>query len=176
MRSPTSASTSSSTRSRSFCQRCGPSPVSTLMARAFGLALATRRMYLRRPASSISASSLMGRTVAGIRPSRSSFILTSLHPSASAFLHELDEDAVGPLGIDKSDQGPAGPRFWPGVEQLESAGVRIVKGGGHIVDFEREVMRAFAMLGEKGAELGTLVERLQQLDGCGPFSEKRDSQ
>src|SRR4029077_8532329 len=61
-------------------------------------------------------------------------------------------------------------------EQLESAGVRIVKGGGHIVDFEREVMRAFAMLGEECAELGTLVERLQQLDGCGPFSEKRDSQ
>jgi len=60
--------------------RIGPEPgpawslAWSSLSGAVGFALATWRMYLRRPGSSISASAVIGRIVAGIKPSRSSFI------------------------------------------------------------------------------------------------------
>src|SRR5690348_13282921 len=120
-------------------------------------------MYLRRPASSISAAAVIGRTVAGIMPSRSSFICTSFCARLSRLLDELDEHAVGALGIDVPDQGPAGARPWGGVEKAKSMRLRILQRCRHIVHLQSQVMQAFAVCGEENAQIGIVVERFDEL-------------
>src|SRR5690242_9297515 len=131
-------------------------------------------MYLRRPASSISAAAVIGMTVAGIMPSRSSFICTSFYPRLSRLLDELDEHAVGALGIDESDQGPASARPWGGVEKPKSSRLRILQRGRHIVHLQPQVMQAFATRGEENAEVGIVVERFDELDARRPRPKEGD--
>ena len=89
--------------------RCGPSPVSTLIARATGPWSTTQPMYDRRAASSIAPSASIGRTVAGMRPFRSSVMAGSVGRGKAGAVTVYYRT---PAGRDRAGRrrAPRGPR------------------------------------------------------------------